>query len=335
MVCQKNHTQVVPVYVITEHSLEPFFDPVQYAGALLQNSNHSFPEGIEFELEQVDSVWDYTLYELQNVTTPRAITIMMINILQKENLHFKGFAWKGSQENNYTGLIMLYLNPHDSFSAHLQTLVHELGHVYGLNHSLDEQGAMYPVQQSSESIYFSQPELDIILSNKRLYGYQKEDCECCEDDMGGMSIDNYFPYVMELALRYQNAPYQFDGIGNPGFDCSGLWMTVFQHIGIHLPRMVEDQYVAFKHIPGDQLQQGDFIFFTATGNGMYVSHVGMYVGANHMYNSNRKQGVGFTGLTPYWQARIIGYGRVSLDINNRRSVEKKATNINDVNFGNY
>lgn len=310
MVCQKDHTQVVPVYVIMEDSLEQFFDPVQYAGSLLQEASHSFPVNIKFELDRVDSTQELTLYEIQNLATPHAITIMLTNAIQKNNFHFKGFAWKGIQKNNYAGLIMMYLNPHDAFLTHIQTLIHELGHIYGLNHSLDVQGVMYPSQNSNESIYFTEQELDIILHNKRLYGIQVENCVCCREDSDSPSIDDYFPHVMEFALRYQNAPYQFDGIGNPSFDCSGLWMTAFHHIGIHLPRMAEEQYLAVKHISKDQLQPGDLIFFTATGDGNYVSHIGMYAGTNHMYDSNRKHGIGFTELTPYWQARIIGYGRV-------------------------
>lgn len=312
MVCQTNHTQIVPVYVLMEYSLEQFFDPVQYAGALLQNANYSFPQDIKFELERVDSIQDFTLYEIQNVAMPRTITIMMTNAMQK-NLHFKGFAWRGTQENDYAGLIMMYLNPQDSFEAHLQTLIHELGHLYRLDHSLDIQGVMYPIQNSNESIYFTDQELDIILHNKRLYGTPKENCVCCRKESEYQLFHDYFPHIMKFVLRYQNAPYQFLGTGNPSFDCSGLWAVAFDYVGIHLPRMVEEQFWAVQHISEEQLQPGDLIFFTTTDGEDYISHVGMYVGDNYMYNSNKKYGIGFTELTAYWQDRIIKYGRVVSD----------------------
>ena len=310
MVCKKIHTQIVPIYVRVEYSLEAFFDSAQYAGVLLQEANNHFPSTIKFELEQVDSTPEVTLYEIRSLVAPRAITILFINELQKNTLHFRGSSWKGILENNYAGLIVIYVNPHDSFLSHLQTLIHELGHIYGLHHSLDVQGVMYPQQISNENIYFTEEELDIILHNKGLYGTQTENCLCCRNENTYQLINDYFPHIMEFALKYHNAPYQPLGVGNPSFDCSGLWAAAFTYVGIHFPRMVEEQLLAVHYISKNQLQPGDLIFFTATKDGDYINHVGMYVGGNYMYNSNREHGIGLTELTSYWQDKIIKYGRV-------------------------
>ncbi|MHA2895961.1 NlpC/P60 family protein [Bacillus cereus] len=310
MVCEKIDTQIVPIYIRVEHSLESFFNPIQYAGVLLEEANNYFPSTIQFKLEQIGSIPESTLYEIQSLAVPRTITIVLVNKMQKKDLRSEGVSWKGIIENHHAGLIVIYVNPHDPFLTHLQTLIHELGHIYGLHHSLDVQGVMYPKQLSNESIYFTEQELDIILYNKGLYGAPKENCVCCREETENQLIDDYFPHIMEFALRYQNAPYQFLGIGDPSFDCSGLWVAAFNHVGIYLPQTVKEQFSTVQHISENQLQPGDLIFFTATEDGDYVSHVGMYIGGNYMYNSNRKNGIGFTDLTPYWQARIIGYGRV-------------------------
>ncbi|MFB9757195.1 bifunctional lytic transglycosylase/C40 family peptidase [Ectobacillus funiculus] len=118
-----------------------------------------------------------------------------------------------------------------------------------------------------------------------------------------------FNAVMAFALKYENYPYQWGGVGDPSFDCSGLWMMAFRQVGINLPRTAEEQYKATQRITKEELQPGDLIFFTGTSDHAYISHIGLYVGDNRMYDSN-SDGIGYTELTSYWTSKIAGYGRV-------------------------
>lgn len=128
--------------------------------------------------------------------------------------------------------------------------------------------------------------------------------------MGGVGSKN-FQNVMKVALQFQGMPYTWGG-QNPltSFDCSGLWVWSFKQIGINLPRTAQEQYNSTQRISQNQLQPGDFIFFTGTSDHADISHVGLYVGNGRMYNANSK-GVSYSNLSGYWQKHVAGYGRLS------------------------
>ena len=110
--------------------------------------------------------------------------------------------------------------------------------------------------------------------------------------------------------KYTGYPYAWGG-SNPStsFDCSGLLTWSFAKIGISLPRTAQMQYDASQRISKEELKPGDLIFFkTASYNP--VTHVGIYVGNNKMYDANNS-GIGYSDLNNYWTSRIVGYGRVS------------------------
>lgn len=131
-------------------------------------------------------------------------------------------------------------------------------------------------------------------------------------DIGGGSAlgDDVFQRIMAEALKYQGWPYQWAG-DNPtvGFDCSGLTSYVYRVAGgISLPRTAQEQYEATTRINEADLKPGDLIFFhTADYN--YVTHVGIYIGSNKMYDSNNS-GIGYSELNNYWKPKIVAYGRV-------------------------
>lgn len=119
-----------------------------------------------------------------------------------------------------------------------------------------------------------------------------------------------FNKLMSFALQFENYPYQWGGVGNPSFDCSGLWMMAFRQVGITLPRTAGEQYKATQRVSKEQLQPGDLVFFTGTSDHAYISHVGLYVGNGRMFDSNSR-GIGYTDLNKaYWDSKIAGYGRV-------------------------
>jgi cell wall-associated NlpC family hydrolase len=122
----------------------------------------------------------------------------------------------------------------------------------------------------------------------------------------------YFDKLMKVALQFQGMPYQWGGhIPATSFDCSGLVEYSFAQIGINMPRTAQEQYNATKRISKEQLQPGDLVFFTKTYDGApFISHVGIYVGDNKMYNSNSK-GISYSDLTSKkWTEHLVGFGRI-------------------------
>lgn len=123
--------------------------------------------------------------------------------------------------------------------------------------------------------------------------------------------DELVQLVMNEALKYEGWRYVFGGDNpNTSFDCSGLTQWSYHKAGINLPRTAQQQYDATEHIPLSQAKAGDLVFFHSTYNsGTYVTHVGIYLGNNQMYNAGDP--IGYADLTsPYWQQHLIGAGRI-------------------------
>jgi peptidoglycan DL-endopeptidase CwlO len=88
----------------------------------------------------------------------------------------------------------------------------------------------------------------------------------------------------EKAVAYARAqlgkPYQYAGTGPDSFDCSGLTMMAWAQAGVSMSHNAEAQYNEFPHVPVDQLQPGDLVFF-----GNPIHHVGLYVGGGTMIDA--------------------------------------------------
>jgi cell wall-associated NlpC family hydrolase len=78
------------------------------------------------------------------------------------------------------------------------------------------------------------------------------------------------------ANRQLGRPYQWGGVGNFGFDCSGLVMKAYQFAGVYLPRTTYQQARAGIHITRWQIQPGDLIFSNNFG------HVQLYLGGGRI-----------------------------------------------------
>lgn len=68
-------------------------------------------------------------------------------------------------------------------------------------------------------------------------------------------------------------PYQWGAAGPYSFDCSGLTMWAYAHVGMSLPHHAADQIDCGAPIARADLQPGDLVFF-----GTPIHHCGMYVG---------------------------------------------------------
>ncbi|HWB66954.1 MAG TPA: NlpC/P60 family protein [Mycobacteriales bacterium] len=78
-------------------------------------------------------------------------------------------------------------------------------------------------------------------------------------------------------------PYQWGGAGPDTFDCSGLVMWAYAHVGVHLDHWTGDQWNEGAHISTSQLRPGDLLFFAYnTSAPSTIHHVGMYIGGGQM-----------------------------------------------------
>ncbi|WP_059007844.1 C40 family peptidase [Streptomyces specialis] len=115
-------------------------------------------------------------------------------------------------------------------------------------------------------------------------------------------------------------PYLWGGdgpaAGEEGFDCSGLTRAAYEAAGIPIPRVAQDQYNAGPHVPEDQLQPGDLVFYGTPDN---IHHVGLYIGGGQMIHAPRTgeliqiapyryAGDDFAGATrPSASAHVVSY----------------------------
>ncbi len=61
--------------------------------------------------------------------------------------------------------------------------------------------------------------------------------------------------------REVGKPYVWGGTGPNTYDCSGLMLRAFQAAGINLPRVSRQQFYAGGHVPVEQAQPGDLLFY--------------------------------------------------------------------------
>jgi cell wall-associated NlpC family hydrolase len=69
---------------------------------------------------------------------------------------------------------------------------------------------------------------------------------------------------------------------SPGvaFDCSGLTKFAWGKAGVYLPHQSASQYASTPHVPKDQAQPGDLIFYYSP-----IGHVGIYIGGGSMIHA--------------------------------------------------
>ncbi|PGX11847.1 lysozyme family protein [Bacillus sp. AFS033286] len=133
-------------------------------------------------------------------------------------------------------------------------------------------------------------------------------------ESGGAVVNGSELYktMMNEVLKYQGNPYVWGGkSASQGFDCSGLTYWAYKAAGKTIPMSAATQYDATVPIDEKDAQPGDLIFFKGTYGGPdHVSHVGIYVDENTMYDSNNS-GVGYHPFkVSYWQAHYAGIRRV-------------------------
>ncbi|HVU73514.1 MAG TPA: NlpC/P60 family protein [Mycobacteriales bacterium] len=100
--------------------------------------------------------------------------------------------------------------------------------------------------------------------------------------------------ALQWALSQIGKPYVWAGAGPDSYDCSGLTMWAFAHVGISLPHSAAGQYGYGTHVSVSQLEPGDLVFFASGG---YIGHVGIYYGGGQMVDApHTGSTVGIHGL---------------------------------------
>ena len=116
--------------------------------------------------------------------------------------------------------------------------------------------------------------------------------------------------IVEYALQYVGYPYVYGTAGPNTFDCSGFTYYVYSQFGYTLNRSSRDQVKNGVAISKEDLQQGDLVFFSTTGQ--YPTHVGLYIGDNNIVHASPPQdGVKISSLdTSYYMDNYFAARRI-------------------------
>ncbi|MET9339402.1 C40 family peptidase [Nonomuraea sp. NPDC003804] len=114
--------------------------------------------------------------------------------------------------------------------------------------------------------------------------------------------------VANWALTQLGKPYVWAAAGPSGFDCSGLSMRAWEKVGVRLDHWTGTQWNAGPHVPLNQLQRGDLLFFgKVTNNPGDIHHVGIFVGRGMMVHAPQTGDV--VRIASMWRRDLVGATR--------------------------
>ena len=116
--------------------------------------------------------------------------------------------------------------------------------------------------------------------------------------------------------KWIGTPYRYAGKTINGIDCSSFVNKIYESAYcLFLPGNSAEMYKNVKHLPKDELVEGDLVFFKINLN-KSISHVGVYLGNNKFAHASRSQGVIISDLTsPYYMKHFVKGGRVEFQTN--------------------
>ncbi len=120
--------------------------------------------------------------------------------------------------------------------------------------------------------------------------------------LGGSSLERG-RQIAAYAVQFVGYNYCWGGRDpSTGFDCSGLVYYVYQHFGIELNRVAQDQAKNGVPVSADQLQPGDILCFYSGSS--YIGHSGIYIGNGmFVHAQNSATGVVITELAGHYADR--------------------------------
>ncbi|MDR3563867.1 MAG: NlpC/P60 family protein [Negativicutes bacterium] len=126
----------------------------------------------------------------------------------------------------------------------------------------------------------------------------------------GLNDSRKAQQLVIFAKQFIGVPYVWAGRSPAGFDCSGFISYVFDHFGVALPRMADEQFESGLAVNRRDLQVGDLVFFSTYEPG--PSHVGIYIGSGQFIHAS--SGANEVTITPmakqYYVERYLGARRV-------------------------
>ncbi|MGF9816338.1 lysozyme family protein [Bacillus toyonensis] len=127
------------------------------------------------------------------------------------------------------------------------------------------------------------------------------------DGTGDGPANAKFNEIMALVTPYDGYPYVWAGRAPPNFDCSGLIEWSYNKVGIRISGTAESMYNAT--VPVDNPAPGDLVFFQGTYKAG-ISHIGIYIGNNKMFNAGGTH-LHYADLSQkYWADHFVGIRRV-------------------------
>jgi cell wall-associated NlpC family hydrolase len=105
-------------------------------------------------------------------------------------------------------------------------------------------------------------------------------------DSGPAANSSQGQIAADFALSQIGKPYQWGAAGPSTYDCSGLAMVAWAHAGVSILHYTGDQWNEGTHIPLNDMQRGDLVFYaTNNANPATIHHVGIYIGGGEMVDA--------------------------------------------------
>lgn len=116
--------------------------------------------------------------------------------------------------------------------------------------------------------------------------------------------------ILAYAKMQLGKPYQWGAAGPNAFDCSGLVVDTFHHLGIDLPRTSQQQAKVGTPIATNQIAAGDLVF-SNWGDGPN-SHVGIATSAGQIIDAPHTGAfVRYDTLSPGYISHVTAVRRVT------------------------
>ncbi|MGJ0636127.1 bifunctional murein DD-endopeptidase/murein LD-carboxypeptidase [Xenorhabdus bovienii] len=120
--------------------------------------------------------------------------------------------------------------------------------------------------------------------------------------------------ILNQYADWKGVAYRLGGNTKRGIDCSAFVQRTFHdQFDIDLPRSTSEQQKIGQTVSRSKLRAGDLVLFKT---GIYMRHVGIYIGNNQFVHASTSNGVIVSRLTDtYWTKRYYGARRVLRDVN--------------------